>query len=170
MFYRSFIDTIPPSGVTCLPLTLPTAYTVQCIFEPGTRQGNDNAIIFSNLHTTLGYQGLSLSLCDSSGSQVIFSYGAGEHLIISGPIAIHPHAANYFAATIADTKITVYLNGKKVWVNTDKGRIEPSDRPVMIGNGRAANTHFNGHVYEVAITKEIIDSVAIGRTAEAMLK
>ena len=152
--FRSFADRLPDRGIDVPAVTLGRSFSIECILEADSTLQSPFATLLSNVHQTLGCQGMELCRDGTPGYNYVFRYGDKEQLKTSAPFAITPGVYHYIAITKADSVLTVFIDGSEVSQTRCDGDWVESDRPVMIGNNRARNSSFHGLIREIRLTRK----------------
>jgi hypothetical protein len=164
MVHRAFINRLPARGIDIPAITLGPNFSLQYIIQPDSAPQHLSATVFSDLHLTLGSQGMEAHCVDSVRNEYIFQYGNNNTLCTSPRFIIKPGIVNYIAITVGDSALSVYVNGIRLPQTLCKGDYANSDRPFMIGNNRARNAPFNGMIYEIQVSNSIISKAEITQT------
>lgn len=137
-------------------------FTIQMIVKPYENQV-ENADILSNHPGTKGYQGFAIEK-DGKNDDYAFGYGNGTKWMPNLKFKLNVDKINYLVLMCKSNIVYGYLDGELVGEVNAQERIMNSDYPLSTKNWISGDRYFNGIVYEIKISNEIISKDKIAES------
>jgi concanavalin A-like lectin/glucanase superfamily protein len=155
LYHVAIKDSSSNNGIEHAGLVIKGNFTIEALIRPASNS-LPNATILNNWEDFNGLSGITLQKNGSLADQYIFGFGYSsmQNIIFT----LGSNQWHYLAVAVSDGDVKVFDWGKQIAQGAINTPMPNSNAPMVIGNGKNRDRHFDGFIREVKISTGINES------------